>query len=277
MMKRRIRQVQGRVASGQGIIEGVVGTWLVVTVGIAVLLLMLNVGIAVMNQEKLNLVATAAASHISQGTYFLGMERLDANGSNESFQAKRVAEAEVLTDLMLDKLNLPHHNKDSFQVDFANDQKLGETTDSGEATIITVKFSVGGLKTIGSFFAPFGLEALGISTESAVPPPGTLTLHFHDPKPKSNGDAAALRNVRIPMYFCGIQPNDSIANADDTRTAYPVCPKGKFVGNPIHAIMSPWATCDRDQPQHPSIGYESGQSILPYWGYGFDGNGSTSP
>ncbi len=272
-MKRNRKTVRNRVPSGQGIVEGVVGTWLVITAGVAVLLLLLNVGIAVMNQGKMNLVATAAATHISQGTYFLGMERLDATHSSQSLQEKRVKESKDLANAMLDKLNLPHFNDDSYAVDF-DPQKLG--ADGTEALVVTVKFSVGGLKTIGSFFAPFALEATGISTESAVPPPGTITLHFHDPKPKANGEASALRNVRIPMYFCGIQPNDSIDNPASLTTDYPVCPKGRFVGNPVHAVISPWATGDRDQPMHPSIGYESGASILPYWGYGFHGNGETT-
>ncbi len=249
-----------RNARGQALIEGVVSTWLIVTVSVAVLLLMLNVGIGIMYQEKINLVASAAAKHISQGSYFLGMSIPD-DGTK---LAARVDEAKQLASAMLNTLGMPDFNENSWSNEVSTVKINGG---AAEAQLATVHFTVGGLSTIGSFFAPFALTASGISAESATPPPGTCTLHFRD----VHTPTAALRNVRIPMYFCGIAGHP---------TDYPVCPKGTFVGHPVHAYTMVNADLYREDTQHPKITIENDggtdTDVLPWWGYGLNGSGAIS-
>lgn len=270
MMSTRILNFRGpgrRRTCGQGIVEGVFGTWLIVTVGIAVLLLMLNVGLALMYQQKLNAVATAAANHLSQGSFWIGMEL--PTEELEKTLPTRTDEAKALVRAMVSYLNLGQVNEGSWDIhptisEIGQKIKLGQAG-TGEARISTVSFSVNNLGTIGSVIQPFGLKAVGISAESASPAYGTCTLHFRD----ATSQGGALRNIRIPIYFEGIAGN----------TTNHVLKKGHFVGNPIQCYMAVDAVCYRGEPQHPKIGANdpslppsygdtSHGFPLPWWGYG---------
>jgi hypothetical protein len=287
-------------AHGQAIAEGSVSILLMVLLGLAIVLFMIKIGLGVMYQEKLNLIAATAAEHISSGNYWLGMILPDEDAQ----RANRVTEAQALANNMLTKLGLPQYanaswNDDTqeYQLNVANATPTNSTSSSsssgsssssssssssnstgtGQADVTTVSFDVNGLSTITGtsnvwtiplIFDLFSLHAVGISSKSIAPAYGTCTLHFRD----DNVTGGAMRNIRVPIYFEGIahDPTDHII------------PKGKFIGNPIHAYVVVDAVTKKTDPAHPSIDSEYGGDptywydewgtpILPWWGYGYVG------
>jgi hypothetical protein len=239
--------------------------------GLFIVYLLLNLGVAVMYQEKIDSIATAAADHISNGVYWMGMEIPE---DLVKHRPTNVLEAKDLVDQMLQHLGLPKHD-DTTWVDSTSDP-VQLNNDTGEARITKVSFKVSGLNSVSGSFSPFGLpfllpafslQANGMSAASASPAYGTCTLHFRD----VNETGGAMRNIRIPIYFCGIAHNP---------TGY-VLEKGPFLGNPLHAYIAVDACCYRDDPQHPRIvADETGGSPtygntsygfpLPWWGYGIN-------
>jgi hypothetical protein len=250
-------KISRRKASGQAIVQGTAAMWLIVTIGLSMFYLLLNVGLGVLYQEKINHIAKAAADHLSRGAYWLGMAM-----EPETRNPDREQEAKDLVNKMLKEIGLPPHSNWVHNLDVGSDYKVAVTS---------VSFTVGGINTIGQSFSPvgallsaFSLTASGTSSEWANPAYGTCTLHFRD----VNQPGGAMRNIRVPIYFEGI--------AGCTTTH--VLKKGTFVGNPLHGVMVVNAQCFRGDPQHPSLDSEYGGNPtygdvsagfpLPWWGYG---------
>ncbi len=201
---------------GQGIVEGVVGTWMIVTVGIMILLLLINVGFLFLYQDKANRAANEAARHINQGQYWLGMERPDF----EKNRGKLEKEAKGLANATLAFMGMP--SLSNWKCD-TRTIKIGE---EGEASVITVSFDVSGLRTVsGSFFPPFlTIKASGVATESATPPYAMGIINFQQ---TDTSLPTSQRSVRFPIYTITANQNNAGHQCNSNIES------GRFPGGPV--------------------------------------------
>lgn len=241
-----------REACGQGIIEGITGTYMIVSVSVLLILLLINVGFLFLYQQKADRVASEVADVLNNGHYWLNSMAI----KDYDLQA-HLPEGTMLADSMLAKLGLTRIG----EIEAVDEPiKLSDTT-SGFITQVRFNATYNNFVLQRLFGSIIKIKAQGISSEIATEAQGTCTLHFKDQDPHN----PLLRNVRFPIYFCGIS----------NHTTDYVIPKGTFVGNPKHAYLGLEAHLFRGVHDHPAIHFENGDEVLPYWGTG--GNNEYDP
>lgn len=217
MKQRIISRSMSRDFRGQGIVEGVVGTWLIVTVGIMILLLLINVGFLFLYQDKANRAANEAARHINNGQYWLGMERPDF----ETNRSKLETEAKGLANATLAFMGMPELSN------WHADPKKIKIGESGEALVVKVSFDVSGLRAVsGSFFPPFlTIKASGIASEAATLPYAMAVLNFQQTDPSL---PTKQRAVRFPIYCITSAQGEGANHQTNPRTE-----SGRFPGGEV--------------------------------------------
>lgn len=95
-----------RRSRGQAICEAAAMLVVVIPLIIGLTLLVLNVGFAVMNQQKVNIVATETAKVVSAQRYYLGAEVPSFKARKDEIERK----AQLVCDSMLTQMGLPTGN-----------------------------------------------------------------------------------------------------------------------------------------------------------------------
>jgi len=181
-----------RRQTGQGLVEGVVGIWMVVTFTVGLLFLLLNVFYVMTYKSRVELVATEAARYIEKHNYWLGME-IPAGQKPDAGTLKQ--QALILSNALLQKMGLPAvRNQDlTIQTSRINHPQLG-----GMASITKVTLTVPGLRLPGGSVLPtaINLTETGTACETAVTPYSTLNISAWNP-----ANPNMTRVAQVPCYF----------------------------------------------------------------------------
>lgn len=189
MKVKRSRSARGSIA------EGVVATWLIVSVSIAALFLLINVGLVLLAQQKASSVAAQAAKHLANGRYWMGMERND-------FNAKRTDLEDEAFDLavgMLAKLKLGSLKRSNFKPSYEK-VNIGQ---NGQGWITSLTITVDSVKLLDSDYLPIpatgiSVKATGVAEESATVPYCVGILGFNSTNPPVG---APIQTVVFPAYY----------------------------------------------------------------------------
>lgn len=212
-----------RSASGQAIVEGVVSTYLLVMVGVCLILLMLGIGRFVINQEKLNSVATQVARQYMSQKNWLGMKLPESETTNAE------ALGNATCKLLEKELGLPQiapiYKQGSTTVTTTNGDPL--TVDTVTVTLPAPNLFV----QFGSLFSLSSVYPTGIGVATADAPfvHGLAYIETgQDGDPNNIGHA-----VMVPCYSAftlqGLPPSVRI-------TSYKI-PEGTIPGSPPYAAL----------------------------------------
>jgi hypothetical protein len=189
----QLTKVHGRrSACGSGIAEGVVATWLIVSVAVAVLLLLINVGLIILSQQKVTAVAMAAAKHLANGRYWVGMERNDFNANKGTLEAEAKTLAEdMIVDLGWKRSDLIW-KKPTYTPVMQGGARMGWIT--------RVNFDVKNVQLMKGVAFPsvVAIPATGISAETATRPYCVGVLSFTTTTPPLG---MPFQTVVFPAYY----------------------------------------------------------------------------
>jgi hypothetical protein len=186
-----------RSTKGQGLIEGVCGSLIVVLVFVGLIMLSLNVFATVVYSQKIQFIADTAARVYNERHFWLGTIRPDFDET----EAQRKA-TETATKL-LEKLALPPLTSISFSP---------EVTEEGLA-FATVKLTVGGLRLPygGKIFPSLiSLSTVAYSAEAAATPYASYVLRV-----PAAGTVDANGLSRTDQYEVGFLPAFGFARDRD--------------------------------------------------------------
>lgn len=205
-----------RKPAGSVLVEGVVGTCLFIAIAVPTILLLANVGLLFLYQDKINRVAQEAAEQLDAGTYYIGSKRQSAIDHPEVI----VKRSQKIADKMASLLGFGTIAWDT--PEFVSEQIGGRTI-----TLVKTHCTVKNLKFLGGFQLPItGVSGTGVACDNAWPPEATCLLAIEDKDHPELGKA-----VEFPIYGClkhdagGFRPNGTpYANysgwTGDTTRAY---------------------------------------------------------
>lgn len=224
---------------GGVLVEGVVSLWMIVMAGVLLVMLILNVGMMILNSEKINTVACEAAKNIDAQKFWLGMPRDDYKADEATDNARELA------DRMLDNFGLPKTT--DFKV-VETETRIGGRL----VSLIKVELQVSGLRTVGGFFPPFvKLSGSGMTCPNAVPPYATMVMTIVDPK--TNG--ANNQAVVFPVY--GALKHSFASGYSDNTSPYAHAKGYKGATTVLFHGVTAWQN-DPGYPANPQ-GYQIGR------------------
>jgi hypothetical protein len=196
MRSTKIRGFKKRSVSGQGLIHGVAALILITTVGVVLALLLFNVGVVFLYQDKVNRIADEAARSINREMYWLGMTNPSFSGNMANLQTQNTN----LIKRMLEAAGLASDDQ-HVRIEYNQDTvSVGTQPEPSSATVTVVTLRVSGLRTVGGLCFPSGvtLKATGTAAQAAGQTYACSVLNFYDPN--YSGPAPVDRSIRFPIY-----------------------------------------------------------------------------
>jgi hypothetical protein len=158
-----------RSSKGQGIIEGVCGSLMVVLVFVLLTMLSLNVYSALVYSHKLQFVADTAARVYNERHFWLGTIRPDFKEDEARQKATETASR------LLEKLGLPQLTTIEFAPEVNEDSLAFATV---KLTVGGLKLPYGGNKVFPGFIS---LSSVGYSAETATTPYASYIIRVANP------------------------------------------------------------------------------------------------
>jgi uncharacterized membrane protein (Fun14 family) len=182
-LRRSIKPIR-RKQSGQALVEGVAILVLMIGIFVGLLMLLLNLGVVMSEQQKVQVAATQAAQYIMGRRYWLGAVRTDYDATATAATARSVADG-VLT-----ALNLPPSS--SFTT-------VDEPAANG-ITITTVTVAITGLPLLNGARLPLPLAASSASTTAQDITQGWRAVSIQCADPNNPQDQTQWRTAMVPCY-----------------------------------------------------------------------------
>lgn len=210
-----------RSASGQAIVEGVVSTYVLVMVGVCLILLMLGIGRFVINQEKLNSVATQVARQYMSQKNWLGMKLPESETTNAE------ALGNATCKLLEKELGLPQiapiYKQGSTTVTTTNGAPL--TVDTVTVTLPAPNLFV----QFGSLFSLSSVYPTGIGVATADVPFVHGLAYIETGQ--SGNPSNIGHSIMVPCYsaFTNLAPGSGTSNY--------IIPEGTIPGSPPYACL----------------------------------------
>jgi hypothetical protein len=217
-----------RSNSGQGILLGAATLVMLTAVGVLVVMLVFNVGMVFLYQDRVNRIAEAGATSINREMYWLGM-------NNPNYPANVGSVRKRTTNLIKEMLEAAGLASDDRNVHIEFDEtnvSVGTQQDQSTATVTRVTLQVRGLRTLGGFCFPslVTLKGTGTSAQTAGQVYACAVLNFYDPN--YAGPAPVNRSIRLPIYEATTVRGGSITN---------VIKAGTLPGGNINVAYMPMA------------------------------------
>ncbi|HEY9759567.1 MAG TPA: hypothetical protein V6C97_30695 [Oculatellaceae cyanobacterium] len=175
---------KGRRASGQALVEGVAMMVILMGIFVSALMMFINLGVVVSEQQKVQVAATQAAHYIMGQRYWLGAQRTDYNANTTSSNARQIADG------VLHALNLPASS--SFTT--------VDTPSSNGVTVSTVTIGVAGLPLLNGATLPFPISATSAASTAEDISQGWRAVSIQCADPNNPADQTQWRTAMVPCY-----------------------------------------------------------------------------
>jgi hypothetical protein len=201
-----------RTNRGAAIVEGVVSLYLIVTVSVLLILFLINVGLVLVNQQKVNAAAIETARFVMGQRFFIGMEIPDPTGTRET---TILSKAKLLCNGILSRLGLPAAQ--DINIDISDGTADNPSIVTARVTLAGVPLFAGG----GVFPSAIPLTGTGAASQESNPVYGIAELNFADQS--SPGDAYY---VWVPVYLAAHQ---QVSGGAPVQDPFPI-PLGTIKG-----------------------------------------------
>lgn len=194
-----VKNSQKRAARGSVLVESACGTAVFALVAVAIIIGSINLFTYILNYQKVQLAANAAAQVAGNGRFWLGTFRPNYNPTNARENAAAAANS------VLAQIGLPNCTIEEFEPSIQ-----GRSGTGYNGFIVShVKISVPGLQfpyanALG-FPAVFSINADGYSAESSFTPYAACTFGVR------SADGSSRRRIQIPVIGFGNQLNGQAA------------------------------------------------------------------
>lgn len=155
LMRKNNIPAQRRRQRGSGIVEGVVGLWLVVAGAVAGTLLIINTGMAVLYKQKVSYVASQTAAALSSQLVWLGVKRKGVTAPQIQERANKLA------NIMLRELGVPG---------------AASVTVTDNKDIVMVQIKALPMPLFGKEFGLLTIEERGVAAYTTNQPPAICQI-----------------------------------------------------------------------------------------------------